>query len=543
MKKTIIIVLLLAFAWLKAGAQEIGANYNELLGGPLGDVRMLRESGVTWVRGFIDIPLKFLTKENGVIAGVDEDKIRNSQLLRQYSQAQGLLGDQVKFMLSFKIPFLNDTGLVPAGETGIWEHIFRAAELILESYGLGDCISLLVMGNEPMWENNDNANTPQAEKEVAAANYKAFLNEFASRIAGWKAKHGWTFEVFAGALNRISEVDSPVIQAVMDVVNGNPDVDGLDLHIHAARIAQCGDDLNLARTKYGVTKKLICTEFSMVRAIDSHNQDALGTWGSQHGYSSTMKIYEYLNAVIGKANAGTPVTTDEFGSLFNGLAWYPKNWYSQFYEAFKTYGTYAITGRFSVVPNKVVYTTSTQMWELGGIYSPKFFGYTADGAYSPNPLVYPDFIAARDGIAVRRFIEGQRDMLLVLNGAAAEGSVLKIGDSRTVNLEAGQDWVKVDGLEPGTKYHLTYLSGGGDILWERDIVTRALKSGLPLLNVEEAADYRWIQVRNLPDDAVSVKIFIDGRETGAVVSDIKGKVLSAEITYDDSSVETVRMEL
>ena len=100
MKKTIIVVLLALSAFFSAGAQELGGNYNENLDGPLGDIRMIRESGVTWIRGFIDIPLQFLIKENNVITGVDEDKIRNSRLLRQYVQAQEILGDQVKFMLS-----------------------------------------------------------------------------------------------------------------------------------------------------------------------------------------------------------------------------------------------------------------------------------------------------------------------------------------------------------------------------------------------------------------------------------------------------------
>ena len=542
MKKTIIVVLLALSAFFSAGAQELGGNYNENLDGPLGDIRMIRESGVTWIRGFIDIPLKFLIKENNVITGVDEDKIRNSRLLRQYVQAQEILGDQVKFMLSFKIPFLNDAGLVPAEETGIWEHIFRASELILETCGMGDHIELLVMGNEPMWENNDNANTPQAEKEAAAVNYKAFLNEFAERIDGWKKKNGWTFEVFAGSLNRISEVDSPIIQAVMDVVNENDKVDGLDLHIHAARIAQCADDFRLARTRYGVTKKIISTEFSMVRAIDSHNKDVLGTWGTQHGYPATMKVYEYLNAIIDKAKAGKPVTTAEFASLFNGINGYPKNWYTKFYDAFRQYDVYAITGRFSVVPNKVTYSDKTQMWELGGIYNPKFFGYTKDGLYQPNPLVYPDFIAIRDGQPVRRFLEAQNEILIVFTKAPEEGSTLKVGN-RTVALDPACDWVKVDGLNPGEEYHFTYSSADGQEIWGRDIRTKTRNSTMPLLNVEEAGDYRWIQVLNLPDDASSVKILLDGQETAAVTGPLDGKSLSAEITYADSSVETVTTEL
>ena len=115
---------------------------------------------------------------------------------------------------------------------------------------------LLVMGNEPMWE-NWNAGLQDDD----ADDYKAFLNEFADRLAQWKSEEGWTFEVFAGSLNRISEVQRPTIQAVMDVVNENPNVDGLDLHLHCRNINQAEDDLRLARKKYGVTKNSSAQSF------------------------------------------------------------------------------------------------------------------------------------------------------------------------------------------------------------------------------------------------------------------------------------------
>ena len=194
------------------------------------------------------------------------------------------------------------------------------------------------------------------------------------------------------------------------------------------------------------------------------------------------------------------------------------------------------------MPNKVTYSDKTQMWELGGIYNPKFFGYTKDGLYQPNPLVYPDFIAIRDGQPVRRFLEAQNEILIVFPKAPEEGSTLKVGN-RTVALDPACDWVKVDGLNPGEEYHFTYSSADGQEIWGRDIRTKTRNSTMPLLNVEEAGDYRWIQVLNLPDDASSVKILVDGQETGAVTGPLDGKSLSAEITYADSSVETVTTEL
>ena len=47
-------------------------------------------------------------------------------------------------------------------------------------------------------------------------------------------------------------------------------------------------------------------------------------WGTKHGYTAGMKIYEYLNLIAEKANAGTPVSATEFKSLFESYSWYPK---------------------------------------------------------------------------------------------------------------------------------------------------------------------------------------------------------------------------
>ena len=104
------------------------------------------------------------------------------------------------------------------------------------------------------------------------------------------------------------------------MVNNNPNVVGLDLHVHALKINQAEDDFRIIRDKYGVTKKLICTEFSMVRALNPHVADALGEWGTKHGYTAGMKIYEYLNLIAEKANAGTPVSATEFKSLFESYS-------------------------------------------------------------------------------------------------------------------------------------------------------------------------------------------------------------------------------
>ena len=550
MRKILLILILAHLCLSRTGAQELGANYNENIGQPITEIRMLRNAGISWVRGFINVHSEFLEVEDNVIVGVDENAIRTSSLSRQFMAAKASLGDGVKFMLSLKIPFGEDEGLVPEVGSEACEHIFTAVRMLLGSFDMGRNISLLVMGNEPMWEN-----WTAGLQDDDADDYKAFLNEFADRLAQWKSEEGWTFEVFAGSLNRISEVQRPTIQAVMDVVNENPNVDGLDLHLHCRNINQAEDDLRLARKKYGVTKKLICTEFSMVRNLEGeggtdHRTENLGNWGTSHGYSATMKLWEYLDMAVKNASAGNPVSYEEFQSLFESFSWYPRNWFTTFYDAFRKYDTYAITGRFSVVPNSDIYNFSpsyaadTRLWELGAVYIPKLLGFKEDGSYVPNPLVYPDFIAAKNGMPVEKVIEGQREILLVLGEGASQDCSVKVeSDGVTDEVEMGDGFVLIEDLKPATSYTVSLTDAGNKTIWSREITTDALHGSFPLLKFADAGGHTYIRIENLSDDVVSYRLLIDGQPAEPVSGAREGNVLSAEITYSDGSVETISTDL
>ncbi len=531
-------ITLLFLCPLATLAQELGANYNENIDYPITEINMLKESKVTWVRGFINIPQLFLQSDNGKITGVKEEAIKTHIPTLKFIQTKKALGNQVKFMLSLKIPFGTYTDIVPKVGSEEMEHLFRAVKLLLQTYSMAENIDILVMGNEPEFENKNTAGESDAE------DYKAFLHEFANRLTTWKQENGWTFDIFAGALNRVSELlASTTVPAVVSVVNTNPNIVGLDLHIHAQYIEQAENDLKRVRQYYGVTKKLISTEFSMVRALNPYVAANLGTWGTANGYSSTMKIYEYLNTIAEKASAGTPVSSAEFQSLFHSYAWYPKNWYTTFYEKFKQYDTYAITGRFSVVPGgaRAVYTATTEMWELGGIYLSRYLGIDGNGSYVPNPLVYPDFAAARDGLSVSGFVEGQKEIFIRWGDAVDKAARLVVkdeaGGTTSQPLAANANYMLVENLSPGKTYRLSLVKPDDSVVWEREIKTKTQVRDLPLLKYQQAGDYMLVQVLNLPGDVASYQLKLDGREIGPVNQSLNGQALSAEITYKDGSIE------
>jgi hypothetical protein len=539
--KAFLMIVLLFLCTMGTMAQELGANYNENIDYPITEIGMLKKSKVTWVRGFINIPQLFLQSENGKIAGVKEDAVKSHIPTLKFIQARKALGDQVKFMLSLKIPFESYVDIVPKVGSEEIEHIFHAVELLLHTYNMAENIDILVMGNEPEFENKS---TTTGESD--AEDYKTFLNEFANRLTIWKQENGWTFDIFAGALNRVSELlGSTTVPAVVSVVNTNPNVAGLDLHIHAQRIEQAENDLKRIRNFYGVTKKLIGTEFSMVRALNPYVATNLGSWGADNGYSSTMKIYEYLNTIAEKANAGAPVSPDEFRSLFHSYSWYPENWYATFYEKFKQYDMYAVTGRFSVVPGgaRAVYDANTEMWELGGIYFSRYLGIDGNGSYNPNPLVYPDFIAIRNGLPVSGFVEGQKEIFIQWGNGVDKTSRLVIkdegGNTTSHSLALDANYSLIESLSPGKSYHISLVKSDNSVVWKRDIKTRTKVRDFPMLKYQPAGDYMLVQVLNLPGDAASYKIKMDGREIGMVNQNLNGQALSADITYDDGSIETL----
>ncbi|MDR0713610.1 MAG: hypothetical protein LBF89_05040 [Bacteroidales bacterium] len=541
--KAFLMFVLLFLCSIGTKAQELGANYNENIDYPITEIEMLKKSKVTWVRGFVNIPNLFLQNENRKITGVKESAIKTHIPTLKFIQAKKALGDRVKFILSLKIPFELYADTVPKVGSEEMEYIFRATEALLQTYQMAQHIDILVMGNEPEWENVVDADFIHAD----AADYRAFLNEFANRLAAWKQANGWTFDIYAGALNRVSELtNSKTAPAVVSVVNSNPNVAGLDLHVHALNVSQAENDFKIIRNQYGVTKKLICTEFSMVRALNPHVADALGAWGTQNGYTSVMKIYEYLNRIAEKASAGTPVSAEEFKSLFESYSWYPKNWYRRFYAVFKKYDTYAITGRFSVVPGgaRAVYTATTEMWELGGIYFSRYLGLDADGFYNPNPLLYPDFLEARDGLAVSSLIEGQRELFISWGNGADKTGVLSVTakDGAEVVRQPlnSEDYTLVENLAPGTSYRVALLkSSDNSVLWEADVKTKPVAGEFPLLKYQQVDGYTLVQLLNLPADVASCKLKVDGQEIDIVNKTLNGQVLTAEVTYEDGSVETL----
>lgn len=142
----------------------------------------------------------------------------------------------------------------------------------------------------------------------------------------------------------------------------------------------------------------MCTEFSLVWLWNAHMSDTLGNWGVANGYSSTMKMYEWLNLLMQKSYTGTPVTPEHFYSYFASTTWYPQNWFITFYNIFKKYNFSQATYGAQNLPINKALTTSSDLWTVNFICNGTYLGKDANGLGNKNPLVYPAYKIITDSL-------------------------------------------------------------------------------------------------------------------------------------------------
>ncbi|MDD3322876.1 MAG: T9SS type A sorting domain-containing protein [Paludibacter sp.] len=373
-------------------AQDLGANFNENI--DKASTTLITKSAVKWIRGFVNVPMYCLNlSTNGTVTGVNDYGIQTLSGINTLINAKNVTvnDERVKVIFSLKMDFTTKNMGVPASGSTEMGYVLTSVEKLLKEKNLGASIDILVVGNEPMWE------TPVAD----ANNYEAFLNQLIDKVDSLKTANNWNYEIFAGSLNKASTNKThAILQKVLKIAKENPKISGLDVHEHVTLLSDAENDIKYLRETQGFTKKMMCTEFSLVWLWDAHENDILGSWGALNGYSSTMKMYEWLNAVMLKSYAGTPVSQDLFRSYFESTSWYPKNWFNTFYDLFKKYNFSVIFYGIQNLPTKSQLTSSSALWTVNFVYNGTYLGLDSDNIGNTNPLVYPAFKTITDSLNI-----------------------------------------------------------------------------------------------------------------------------------------------
>lgn len=397
-----------------ARATELGANYNQYLPDIYNGA--LARSGVKWVRGFVNVQRNYLTFDApnpSVITGVlgeniaqTGDRVSGSADILAVQAADKLIevkgmtvrGERLKTILSlktdFKVGCRDDApkacaGVPPVGTPQMRDLVSAIHDRLLAN-NLGAYVDILVVGNEPMFE------TPVAD----AVRYGEFLNLLVAELVQLRTEQQWSFRIFAGALNKASTLrHDPILATVLDVVNGNPHVDGLDLHLHVDSIGEAHADLDFVRNAKGVTKDIITTEFSLVGLWTQKADDPLGDWGRPYGYPPHTTFRDWLNLLLARAGAGHPVPQAEFMSFFRSRYWYPEQWFTDFFDVLERYQLLAATYGLQSTPvvPPLQYKPGALLWVVNFVWNGSLFGLGPDHFYVSNPIVAPEFakVAAR----------------------------------------------------------------------------------------------------------------------------------------------------
>lgn len=384
------ILIFALISCMTINAQDLGANFNENI--DKASTTLITKSAVKWIRGFVNVQrycLKFAS--DGTVAGVNDYGIQTVPGINNLINVKTVLINNAptKLIFTLKTDFTTNNMGVPAVGSTEMGYVLKAIEKLLIEKNLGSSIDILVVGNEPMLE------TPVAD----ADKYEAFLNLLIDKVDSMKIANNWTYEIFAGSLNKASSSKANVIlQKVLKIAKENSKVVGLDVHEHDSQISGPTNDIKYLRVDQGFTKKLICTEFSFVELWKTHISDVLGSWGALNGYTTTMKMYEWLNAVMLKSYVDTPVNQDLFLSYFESASWYPKNWFKTFYNLFKKYDFDVVTYGIQNSPVNSPLTTSSAMWTINFVFNGTYLGLDSDKIGNINPLVYPAFKAITDSL-------------------------------------------------------------------------------------------------------------------------------------------------
>ena len=409
--KRLIILAVLLLSPMSAGAQELGGGYNQFI--PDIYNGLVARSKVKWVRAFLNIPRNYLVFDpmcidfgcvvNVLSSNISEppDAVSTEDEMLAIAAASKIPelksvsvdGQPIKIILSLKLDYKYQNMGVPSVDSPAGQYLMSAIEELLTNANLGSYIDILVVGNEPMFE------VPISEAgRCPDGNYCKLLNALIDEVYGLKAANGWSYQIFTGALNHAYEngttiPPNPILADIIDITKTNPKVSGIDLHEHVQSVAEADSDLNFIRNTEGITKEIISTEFSLVELWNSHANDHLGAWGARNGFSRDTLLYQWLNYLMVIAAQGHPIGKGKFMSYFAAQSWYPKGWFSAFFNVFQKYGVYAATYGLQVTPPVplVPLTSDSQLWVLNWVYNGTLLGMGADGFYNINPLVYADF--------------------------------------------------------------------------------------------------------------------------------------------------------
>ena len=304
----------------------LGANLNGRPRRLLNRFELIDASDTQWVRAFVDVRKK-------LAGGVPPERDPDVRALRRAARER-----DCRLIVNIKWDFKANWGdkvpmRVPAAGSRSERDLCECAARYLAAVGPVDVV---VLGNEPMWE------TLPADIEGENSPLLRFTRTAKEHLVG-RGDHGDP-TYLVGAFNRLDDDHvrerrfGHFCREAFEMVREDPDVDGVDLHLHYDGLAAAEEMLAVVRDELP-DATLAVTEFSPVLRYARHVHDPLSAsaagerFARARGLPPEMTAVEYFE--YAKQNPRSP---EELAAFYDAMPWYNVDHVEDIYALFSTYG-------------------------------------------------------------------------------------------------------------------------------------------------------------------------------------------------------------
>jgi hypothetical protein len=202
-------------------------------------------------------------------------------------------------------------------------------------------------------------------------------------------------QIFIGSFPRMflpDEQSVPAVQALIRMAHENDNITGLAVHLHISKLEQIDESFEFVRSIMP-DKPIIIPEFSLHRLYLEKREEKLGNspeglaFCAKYGRDPELLLYQWC----GIANTFR-MSPQEWKDLFYSRDWFPKNYLQVYREKYKQYGVTLATFPLFQQSCPQNMRPDSPMWFINPVFSQKSLMIQEDGSFSPNPLVFEDYI-------------------------------------------------------------------------------------------------------------------------------------------------------
>lgn len=308
-----------------ASAASIGGSLNGRPHRLRDNLSLVERSTTNWMHAFLDVRSKY---ESGTDPGNDPD-IETLRLLNQMG---------VNLVVSLRWNFVGifgnkeRTNVPPSGssrETSLYEYATNLLDAI------DDPVEVVVLGNEPIWE------TPDEDVRGKDSPLMTFTRGLKDHLVRDYTAGDPRFLV--GSFNRLYDdsVQNRYGQfygQLFDMARNDDDIDGIDLHVHYARLDQVETMLATARNEVP-DGTITTTEFSPMWRYTRYTDDPIASFEGgrefldRYGFPDDMTVRGYFELA-----KDDPRPRSEMGKFMETMPWYNVNFVDDMYDLLTSYG-------------------------------------------------------------------------------------------------------------------------------------------------------------------------------------------------------------